>query len=466
MTHCQFRSKYLYFLFIYLFSLMVLLILHGRYLVSWQLFSDDLFVLSYAENLLARPLAFITDMSGQYRPIPYLIYALYLSVVTHAHLLYFINLSLFALAPALFMRLIKSLSAGQSKALPFVFILPYLLSPIFFYPVYNLSSLSGTLMLVIFTYLLSLLLKPGLSSAKPLIFALVLVCVSVFIKESCLVAGLLFGLILIKNRRSLKANFIITAFCVLAAVFGLYGSLRLTSYSSPDNNYRYSLNLSTLASNVLHFSAWLNDYPKGWQYGTPVTPRAISLPLSLIQVFVWLTLIIFAAKSSKTKFQYLVSALLITMLPYLFLNRVLVFYLDQTYTILLLLAVLGWLELRRRFRGWAYIILTVFVAGSVIKAYVFLPQWHQYSFVGVAQHIAQNYLNVLKQNRSETFPQICIVEHREGTWATEYGRLAYRLYQVPVVSSADSRRPQECLSSALFLKNDGRNYLPLNSYEL
>ena len=241
--------------------------------------------------------------------------------------------------------------------------------------------------------------------------------------------------------------------------FGFYSTLRLISYQSGDANYGYSLKFSTLSTNSLHFVAWLNDYPKGWQYGTPVTPKTQAVTLSLLQLGLIGVLGYFAARFRFRLFTYLFFIFIAALGPYYFLNRVLVFYLDLAYTALFLIISLGWLVVYEKSKKWGVALLVVLVCASLIKFMVYYPQWHQFSFVGVAQAIAANYLNTLEQGQFQKFRQICILDHQDGSWATENGQLATHLFQVPVISTNLGLLPKNCNQATdLILRNSGRTY--------
>jgi len=239
-------------------------------------------------------------------------------------------------------------------------------------------------------------------------------------------------------------------------------------------------------SNIKYFFAWLINYPYGWQMGMPLPKSPIYLCLVAIYVIFLLFMIIQSFRVKKKKAFELTLVFFCSLLPFYFLNRVLVYYLNLPYLFFLILLFLGLSEKHKKFPcltllkispRFSNIIsklgLIFFIVLNFYFSFTIKKQWLEFSFVAVAEKKAQNFwftLSNLSINQNLNLKKICLLFSRnDSLWAIANGDLAKLKYPAIEIYYAQNEKTlkAQCLllnqlnsnfESFLFLKEDGHGF--------
>ena len=436
------------------------LLLNLHQLRTWHLSGDDLYSLSGRILSLNSFLSAFTNFSGQYRPLTYLLFNLYHLLMPRVMLIWLLHgLWLSLIASLLFYLLLptRSLSFKERSAY-FVLSLSVLLSPIFYYHAYTISSLANLLIAVIF--LIELLYFKFFDQFQSfwhhgLFFTLALS--TLFIKETFFIplAVFLLAWFLLKKARKSRLLFLVGG----ALIFVVYFLLRVNLYQVTDSNYSYVFSFSKFKENSLSLFAWFINYPRGWAYGAPNRFMPWQALISLSQLGVFVTASSLAFLKFRQKLLIYLFLLLLSLSPYLFLNRILVYYLDIAFLLLLLILglALDSLFLQRKILwGWGMIGLWMLLLVS--NLWFIKPQWLRHSFVARANQAVDSYL---KQVSDPNLNSVCILNHRRGAWGTENGLAVVHYYpqrKIQVISLKEKQPTKACLNSDLVLFNDAWSY--------
>ncbi len=448
---------------VYALLFLSLVLLYGKQLLSFTLSGDDLYALELVPKNIGEIITNFTNVSGQYRPITYLLLSIIKIFLPHVTFIFFEKLALFTLVPTLLYFIIKQISTSK---ISLFLTISTLFSPIFYYHFFTVSSFGNILILIIELLLFSMVLSsPHKKSIVKVCAALLLYFLSFFIKESFFVCGFLCTLILFQNLKR-KDALCFTAIIIIISTAYLF--FRLILYHSADPNYMYVFSLLKLKENVILITAWIFNYPKGWQYGAPNPKTMFTFGVSIITLLAYIISSINIFKLDKKVFFIYCSLLFLSIAPFLFLNRILVFYFDTT--LLILIFAFGYSlqslfcehEIGSKYQK-LFIILVIYVSNY----FVILPQWLHYSFVANANEAARNYISAVRTNITSRDSRICIINHTKGVWATENGNVINFVQKkhIDVVSAANSSIPLLCQNNSLILSNDDRRYSVVRLHE-
>jgi len=249
--------------------------------------------------------------------------------------------------------------------------------------------------------------------------------------------------------------------CISGLLFLVYFYKRSSGYqSNVPSDYFFVFDIKNSINNLGNMIAWIINYPRGWQYGAPVR-----YPIQKIISGIYLTFVLISYYLSfiknKLEFFSINFFLFSSMILFVFLNNVHLFYMDLPFLFLLQLVVISTEYLYSKNIKFAYIFVGLWFLINLSNQFIIKEQWLEYSFVANSNKSAVNYLNILKENEFEKYDLICISEQNRGGFGTEDGRLVNHLglKNFKVISTKDKLLPIECNSNnSLNLVNDAWDY--------
>ncbi len=439
--------------------LLFLALIYGPQLLNYIPSGDDLVNMSIAPRSIADIVRLFSTFGTQYRPVTQTLFLIYRGLLPHFSVMFFINLALFS---SVIILLFYNLRRFITKKIALIIACAAALSPIFYYHIFALSALNNTLMLISSLILLLLIdmenkLSSNPQARKTLYVAAAIVLFSTFIKETFVLNVFLFSVIAWQKAGSKKWLWISAATISSIIYLGLHAIL----YPSLDPNYAVVLSPQKFIENLLLIGSWLVAYPRGWQYGAP-EPKNIFTFLITISMSMSFIIAYISVFLEKKKFHiiFFTGALFFSIVPYLFLQRVLVYYADAAFIILI---VMMGLAMSKKFHKRAFVLSLFFCVISALHFLLIYTQWHQYSFVARSNMAARNYMREVSKLDLSKYKNLCILNHTEGTWGTHNGNLVtYATGSlIHVISTPLKDIPNECLDSSVILRNDGIDYSTL-----
>ncbi len=453
------KRKYIY---LYLFFLLILILIYFPALSRWTINGDEAISLANIKNYpLKNILLNFFAMGGvHYQPLAKLTDIFFRSFLPSFQLIHFVNLGIFAFIPLFFSI---NISLFLPHILSLLLAIAFSISPFLYYHIFTISGIANSLILLSLLLLILILIrsyKTKSVSDRRYRFALLILIVSIFIKETFLINFFLF---LIISLVKYKFKIVKTAFTVwpVAVLIALYFILRFGTLGQNDPNYTYIVNWPKLKENLLLIIPWLVNYPRGWQYGVPLAKPFFYLPLVFVNLSVYFLLYVYMILRKPKVFAVIIAGIVISLLPYLFLSRILVHHIDITY-LLVFSGLLYSASLLKPFsRRLSIIIVFFIIIDQALTLSITLPQWTRYSFVGVSNETAQNFINTVKSAKIKNYNRVCIISHIDGAWPTANGRLINLLTDknLEIISTENSIVPDACQNSqSLIFKNDSRKY--------
>ena len=454
------KSNFRKYVFCYLLLFFILFFIYFPYLAKWSLNGDELLAVDLPSNynLKSALSNFTFNGPGHYQPLIAIFIKFYRFFLPNFALIHFVNLLLFTFVPFLLFICLELL---LPSFLSFLLAAAFSLSPIFYFHIFAINAFANTVMLSISLCLVYLLLKTWKKPKDSYVYlSTLLFTVSIFIKETFLInfyLVLLITFVRFKNdiKKTLK---IVIPLVVLIMVFFF---IRSKSLGNNNIYYTYILSFYKLKETTLLFISWLFNYPLGWQYGVHLPIPKLYEASIVINIFVVLTTLSFLFYKKPIFFAAVGAGFVITLLPYLFLSRILVFHFDLTYLGLFLGIVLSLSLLYKSKMKLSSLMIFLLLLIQSITVSVTLPQWTKYSFVGESHEIASNFIQVITKAEIENFSRLCIINHFKGSWPTQDGMLAKYISQKPlqIFSTSSLTVPKECLhDNSLVLKNEDKKY--------
>jgi len=448
------KQKNINFVITFLLFYSFLIFIFAPTLKTYVLSGDDLFSISNAYVTYEQVVAQFTVFSGAFRPLGHIVFNIYKLFLPHFTTIFLINLSLVALVQTLLFNFLRKIVPQWISAAIACIVF---LSPIFYYHIFTISGTNNILMLVAHLLLLQLV-RVEYEKHRPIkiIWGLMIFIISIFIKETFLLNGLILSLIAYQNSER-KKTFYMWLVAVIG-ITGLYIVFRMGQYIVTDVNYSFVYTPSKLLENLASIASWMLNYPRGWQYGAPL-PKTIStfLIAGLTCLIAGLTLSILMIKKTKLGL-FLGMAFILSLAPYLFLNRILIYYLDGAIIVFFISIAFALNNFPKKKQLF---LIALLISICMSHFFIIYPQWHKYSFVANANETAKNYIYTLSKSNVLEYDAICILNHNKGAWATENGNLANFLYskKFKIISTLDTKKPKECGKESLVLINDERSYL-------
>jgi len=430
---------------------------------------DDVIHLVNAPNTATKIIEKFTYFD-QYRPIPLSLFGLYHLIpfnTVHYHLFSIILLAFVLLL--FFLYLVKILKISRPISITTVLLLT--LSHIVYYLVYTLAGI-GDLIFLIFFWTTIITYSLYLKSAKSIL--LLISCLgflgALFSKEIFIAIPIILTanqlIFDVKKQAKKLLLFWIPTF--------IYFIIKFTVYSSTDPNYTYNISATRLIENTKHFTLWLVNYQHGWQMGMPM-PVDIGYKFAiLLNAIIFFYLIYKAFKIDRKITLFIVIWAIAGLVPFLFLQRVLVFYLNITLFAVYTLVAYTLNSLRKKRKGLVIILILSLMSTNLYISNSIKKQWLTYSFVAVASETAENFYNqVVKPTDWENIATLCIDNlSGDSLWAIggQKGPDIFIQKDIEIFTrtSGDQQSlPAKCSPenpTVLNVQNESRSFYVLNNF--
>lgn len=346
----------------------------------------------------------------QYRPIPYSILGAYTSLPHSTSLYHLISLITMSAVGYMLCKYMQSLGVKRLFALGMSLV--YLVSHIYFYTAYALAGMVDLVFLLFFfatlltfrqLYWLSLIMFIGAILSKEIFVSIpVILTMELWARRES------------KNWRRLLPYYLITI-----VIMGL----KFYFYKSAGEAYTYHISLPLLIENLKHFALWLLNYRHGWQMGMPepigpeyvIPSAALFLAMTFAGISLW--------RSNQRRFWFVVIFVLTGLVPFYFLSRVLVFYLNVSWVAVVTAVGLGLTYIAEDNDKGARALMALILFMAVLTSYQIRQQWLKYSFVAVAEETASNFnKQVVQANDWSQVDRLCLTKlDGDGAWAVAHG---------------------------------------------
>lgn len=386
----------------------------------------------------------------QYRPISYSILGLYKYLPASVQLYHFISLALLGVVGILFYQYLTSKKIR--KWIAYLMTIVLLSSHIIFYLVYAISGMVDLIFLLFFFLTINNYHnKPKLSL---LMFFGAILSKEVAISIPIILAG---EEIILNHKFSNK----ILPYLAITLVFYL---IKFATYIPIDSAYTYQLSLPLLRANIINFGTWILNYRHGWQMGMPLPTPLSYLGAVIITTIIGMFAFLKAYQNSKSQMMIYIIWIFAGILPFIFLSRVLVFYLNVAWSGMIALIAVGLNSyIDKRSKG-GIIVICIFVIMSLFSSLRVRKQWLQYSFVAVAEETASNYYQeVIIANDWSQIKTVCLVGMSgDSSWAIANGRAIDLFIKSPpkIISGNEIiNLPSTCSGEkAVIYQNDSRSW--------
>lgn len=425
--------------FLILFS--INLLLWGKHLSVFVLNGDDVCMLADLKQMYASFFDRILNFSGQYRPLGRLFYFIYEPVKNSFNLIYLLHLTYFTFVQFLFFLVASKTIKKVPAILASIFIFA---NPAYYYHIFTIASDINLLILAL------LLIIVLLIKEKKYLFTLIPFFTAIFIKETFIVLLPLVFFSIYSSKT--KKNHKLFLYGLITLITGAYLYLRFSDYVPTEDAYTYVYTLQKAKSNIGDIIAWIISHPRGLEFYFYGFRNPLNYVVDLFYLLLWSIGIYSCFKFSKKWFVTLFLTLLASVAPFVFLNRILLFYIDLPIIILSLMF-LNFVKIRPK--------TTLLLLGSatIMTTALYTKKWIDYSFVGNANRIAKNYISTLKSINIKSNDDLCIINHSLGYWPTSKGRLVYFAfpkYKGEVISFP-TETYDDC-DDAILLENVGGEY--------
>lgn len=471
-----------------LLFLAVLALLSIFYFPVWSYFiaGDDIYHLVRAPNNVQAAFTFFTQIQ-QYRPITHNFFAIYRALPWSIPLFHTISVVLLSSTLTTFILWLKK-AWKVSTLSALVGATTVALHHVSFYLVYTLSGV-GDLLFLQFFWLSAYWYEHFLQSSpsktktiwqnKPFLLSFLFFILTIFTKEIfitlpmfIIARSLLFQTNRVKELLSppvlyekIKSFSIVFMAFILPTL--LFYVIKITNYQSTEAAYSYNVNPNTLLANSKHFLLWLLSYQHGWQMGMPV-PVGNWFPALVMVLFLVLIASSTAAAIYKFKrFLLAVTIIIASLLPFLFLQRVLVFYLDVALFAVAMLYAAAFDLLQKRLSNKIYFpILIAFLVMLAAITKTIEKQWLTYSFVGRSVTAAKNFESqVINKVNWDNNSIVCLSGlSGDAAWAIDDGRMV-ELYTDQKISIIHADDVAQCNSNQVIIQVNGDQF-KLENYKL
>jgi hypothetical protein len=379
----------------------------------------------------------------------------------HTAAIHFVIILIFALATTFLIHfLITRLQLNVIVALGIGLL--WTISHINFYPIYTLSGI-GDLIFIIFLFLTLHTYHQYIHThqQKNLLFSQSFFALSMFTKEIFIsIPIILIAMTLIDQKYRSKWHHLITLFVIPTIIYYIF---KFSVYQVSDPAYQYQLSLSKLFENCKLFILWTFNYPYGWQMGTPLPVSHFFRLMIIINALLVSLISMYALKTHIKKSLVPLVWILAGLLPFLFLNRVLVYYLNITLLGVLLLVGVGLKSISRKYRFIAKLSLVSLIILNLYISFGLRQQWLTYSFVANAQETAQHFTtDVIFATNWDRTNTLCITNlNGDANWAIYGGKIInyYLDKSISIYTSTDSQLDLRCQSpNSVIFTNDARKF--------
>lgn len=429
---------------IFILILLINYFLWGKYLLGMVLNGDDVIVLFEAQKYLSGFWSNLFAFSGQYRPLGRMFFGLYLPFKFSFQEIYFVHLLIFSTIQFLFYLVARQkLNIRYSLFLSlFIFF-----NPIFYYHIFAVASDMNLQMIGL------LLVSVLLIQHKKYLWILPVFICAILIKETfiMLIPLVLFAIwkLDIRNR---------TKFLIAGAILAIttsYLVIRFTSYKVTDESYRFIYTMAKAKENIGNIVAWLINHPRGWEFGIYGFRNIYNYVLDGVLLALWAVGLYISFKNNKHWLIVLAGVLIFSLLPFVFLNRTLFFYMDAPFV------VLGLLLIPVMQNKWAPVTAVILLVTILISHTLYFSRWINYSFVGNSNLIAKNFISTISKDTITPGNDLCIINHSLGSWPTQNGNLIYFIKKdfTGKIFSINDDDPSLCGAKSVIFRNEGADYI-------
>lgn len=454
------------------------------YYQVWNFFiaGDDIFHLVRAPNNLREALTFFTHIQ-QYRPIPHNFFAIYKVLPWSVPLFHFVSIALFSAVLTTFAQWLKKTWKLSTLAI-LLAVITVATHHVSFYLIYTLSGVGDLLFLQFFwlsilsyEYFLqsdqSSLKKPWLS--KHFILSWVFFILTIFTKEIfislpvfIIVRSLLFSKTRIRDLLNIteltsKLKQYAVTFTTFLIPTALFYFIKLWQYQATESAYSYHFSLSTLLENTKHFLLWVISYQHGWQMGMPVLLGPWYKGLIIIWLLLLITSSVYLAYYQPKRLLLSLGLIIASLLPFIFLQRVLVFYLDVALFAVAFIYASTFELWQQKYRSLFWLpVLTFIITSQLLISKTIESQWLTYSFVArsvvTAQNFKQQVINKVDWNSNQ---QLCISNlSGDASWAIDQGKMAtlYTKKDLSIISSDKNLDSEDRCIQSIQVLNQGDTF--------
>lgn len=396
----------------------------------------------------------------QYRPLPYAFFFIYKLLPLNMPLLHSITLFFLANIAFCFYIFLQNF-LKQNKILSFVIAFCYSISHILFYSAFTLSGIIDLIFLIFFwltliCFYLYLLNK----QTKILVASLFFFLLTIFSKEIFLIIPILISAYLVLFGNKIKAKFKTYLFFWMPTAF--FYAIKFYFYKPIAAEYAYSLNINVFKDNIINFVLWLFNFKHGWQMG-------MALPVDKIYyflVFIYCLFFLFGAIIAfKKKFKlalFLVIWVIAGLLPFFFLSRTLVYYLDVSLFPFLVFFAIGIDYVLKINQKAGILLLAVFLGLNVYFSQTILSQWLKFSFVANSVETSENFYRevYVPYDWENKYSGLCVLGLNSDTsWATAKGEEINLFTKRKIKVANDDAICQKDPEGSLIFENSGREFI-------
>jgi len=407
-------------------------------------------------NYLAIPrsipdlIRFYTDLQ-QYRPLSRTFFIIYHWLPWNLPLLHLPSFLFHTVNTFLFFYFLSQI-LKISKKVAFIAAFAWAISHINFITVYTLAGISEQIFFLIFWLSLINFYQ------KRFFLAFLFFLLSIFTKEIFLTIPVLITAIVILDKKYRKYSKKLIYFWLPTIIFYI---LKIAIYKQNTPGYSYTFSLSLLLENIKHTILWLANYHHGWQMGMPLPtnklfPLAVILNTCIIGVsFIYLFL------KKRSLFILLLIWGSVSLIPFYFLNRILVHHIDITNFIVFIAVAVFLDNLNKDKKNF---FLVVYIAIQIFLSLTIRNQWLNYSFSSVAAEVARNFYNqIVIKNNWKNYDQLCLINFYSDSvdWATQNGQELnmFAKKSIKIIINSKSNIPIECLDNkTLIVSQDSRSF--------
>lgn len=398
----------------------------------------------------------------QYRPLPHIFFDLYHVVPFSIPLFHFISILFVSFISFLFyFFLSRYLKVKMVISLGIALI--WSLSHIIFYHIYALAGTADLVFMFFFWFSILFFLKYSRKHNNySLLISWVSFIMAIFSKEIFISIPLLVSLftLLPLEKKSTKRNVRILVLYWIPTL--LFYVIKIFLYKSNGSAYTYSFTMSMGLSNIKHFILWFLNYRHGWQMGMPLpVSRQYYSAIAIDAIFMMYFII--RAFRSRTIVIVFIFWILAALLPFFFLDRVLVYYLNVSLFGLLALVAYGLQDFYKKHRYISIIGIVTLLLLNLFISTTIKKQWKVYSFVAVANETSVNFYRKIvgpyKWSREKNI--LCLKNlNGDAMWAVAEGRELYMFtQQTPKILLTKEQYPPQCFAKrSVRFKNEGRSF--------
>lgn len=435
---------------------------------SFIYYKDSLFLMiagDDVEHYLHAPRSIISIIElfsdvVHFRPVPKIFFTLYTLVPFNLPIFHGVSLLLLSFATYLFyIFLIKYVKI--EKLIAFIAGLVFMTSHVMFYLVYTLSGI-GDILFIIFFWgsVLCFYSFVKKSEIKNFVLSLVFFLLAMLTKEIFISILILISFIALANFKKRYLKYLL-AFWVPTVLFFI---MKFLVYDISDPVYGYTFDLKLLIENIIHFSLWTINYRHGWQMGMPYPETTMFFILVILNCILILLSVTFILKKNKNMAGFFVIWAFAGLLPFYFLNRVLVYYLDISLMALISLVAFSLQNISIVNRKARYLLLILWFLLSLFISNEIKGQWLKNSFVANSIETATNFNDQVYESVDWSLKNTLCISGLGGSesWAVYTGHLIEILSKKNVeIIQVDPKKEisKKCkIIDAVNVLHDGRSF--------